>query len=55
LIGRKKIFNIYTLDFEEFLDFKEELQIKEILFKNKKIPLLYKNDIERLFLEYITY
>ncbi len=55
LIWRKKVFNIYTLDFEEFLDFKEELEIKESLFVNKKIALLYKNKIESLFLEYITY
>lgn len=55
LIWRKKIFNIYTLDFEEFLDFKNELELKEIYKNNDKIPLLYKSQFERLFLEYITY
>lgn len=55
LIWRKKVFNIYTLDFEEFLDFKEENEIKNIIFQDKKIPLLYKSKIENLFLEYITY
>lgn len=55
LIWRKKVFNIYTLDFEEFLDFKDESEIKEILFQDKKIPILYKSKIENLLLEYITY
>ena len=55
LIWRKKIFNIYTLDFEEFLDFRDELELKEIYIKNDKIPLLYKSKFEKLFLEYITY
>ncbi len=55
LIWRKKVFNIYTLDFEEFLDFKWEQEIKESLFINKKVPILYKNKIESLFLEYINF
>lgn len=55
LIWRKKVFNIYTLDFEEFLDFKNELEIKDILFKNKKLPLLFKTKVEQLFSEYIIY
>lgn len=55
LVGRKKIFNIYTLDFEEFLDFKNENELKEAIFTNKKIPLLHKTKLDKLFLEYITY
>jgi len=55
LIWRKIIFNIYTLDFDEFLDFKDELELKEIYEKNKQVPLLYKSQFERLLLEYITY
>jgi len=55
LIGRKKVFNMYTLDFEEFLDFKEENEIKTILFKDKNIPLLYRDKIAQLFWEYISY
>lgn len=55
LIWRKKIFNIYTLDFEEFLYFKNELELKEIYKNNDKIPLLYKSQFKILFLEYITY
>jgi len=55
LIWRKKVFNIYTFDFEEFLDFKDEQEIKEILFVNWKIPILYKSKIQSLFVEYITY
>jgi len=55
LIGRKKVFNMYTLDFEEFLDFKEENEIKTILFKDQNIPLLYRDKIAQLFWEYISY
>lgn len=55
LIWRKKVFNIYTLDFEEFLDFKWENELKDILFIDKKIPVLYKSKIDILFSEYITY
>jgi hypothetical protein len=40
---------MYTLDFEEFLDFKEENEIKTILFKDKNIPLLYRDKIAQLF------
>jgi hypothetical protein len=55
LMWRKELYEIITLDFEEFLDFRNELEIKEVLFERKKIPLWYKNRIEELFLEYITY
>jgi hypothetical protein len=30
---------MFTLDFEEFLDFKNETKIKELLFVDKKIPI----------------
>ena len=55
LMGRKRMFEIITLNFEEFLDFRDEHKIKELLFAEKKIPLWYKDRIEELFLEYITY
>lgn len=55
LIWRKKVFNIYTLDFEEFLDFRWEEKIRDILFVDKKLPILYKSKIDKLFLDYITY
>ncbi|MDR2411539.1 MAG: hypothetical protein LBD88_02990 [Candidatus Peribacteria bacterium] len=51
------MFEIFTLNFEEFLDFKDELEIKKWLFIDKKIPIRIadKSKIEQLFLEYITY
>jgi hypothetical protein len=49
------MFEIFTCDFEEFLDFKDEIEIKEILFEKKQFPDFYKSKIEQLFLEYITY
>jgi predicted AAA+ superfamily ATPase len=39
LMGRKELYEIFTLDFEEFLDFQDETQIKNLLFNEKKIPL----------------
>lgn len=55
LIWRKKIFNIYTLDFFEFLDFKNESKLKEKILNNKSVPLIFKSDFDSLFLEYITF
>jgi predicted AAA+ superfamily ATPase len=55
LMGRKEYYEILTLNFEEFLVFREEEQIKQVLFEDKKIPIGYKRRIEELFLEYITY
>ncbi|MDR0282622.1 MAG: hypothetical protein LBI53_04960 [Candidatus Peribacteria bacterium] len=54
-MGRKELYEIFTLDFEEFLDFREEPKIKELLFIDKKLPVGYKSRIQELFLEYITY
>lgn len=55
LIGRKKVFFLPTLDFEEFLDFKGQNEVKDTIFIKKNIPTLQKANIERLFLEYITF
>jgi len=55
LMGRKRMFELFTLDFEEFLDFREEQQLKEILFTHRKMPLWYIERINELFREYITY
>jgi predicted AAA+ superfamily ATPase len=57
LMGRKTMFELFTLDFEEFLDFKEEQEIKKLLFDKKIIPITTsdKSKIEQLFLEYSTY
>ena len=39
LMGRKRMFEMITLSFEEFLDFRDESQIQHLLFTEKKIPL----------------
>ncbi|MCD5382847.1 ATP-binding protein [Candidatus Gracilibacteria bacterium] len=54
LAGRKKIFYIYTLSFNEFLDFKDKIEYKEFLGK-KDIPLLYKTELFNLYYEFINY
>jgi hypothetical protein len=33
------MFEILTLNFEEFLDFKDETDLKKYLFEKKNIPL----------------
>jgi hypothetical protein len=33
------MFEIFTLDFEEFLDFKDEIALKNYLYENKKMPV----------------
>ncbi len=55
LVWRKKIFNIYTLDFFEFLEFKNEIKLQKICLESKNIPDLFRDEIYNLFLEYITY
>lgn len=55
LTGRKKIFNLYTLNFGEFLRFKGEKQIYKIFSEKKKVPLIYKQKFDSYFSEYITY
>jgi hypothetical protein len=55
LMGRKRILHMYSLDFEEFLAFKQETQILQSFFIDKKIPLLLRDRLHQLFLEYCTY
>jgi predicted AAA+ superfamily ATPase len=57
LMGRKRMFELFTLDFEEFLDFKDEQEMKNLLFDKKIIPITTsdKSKIDQLFLEYSTY
>jgi hypothetical protein len=33
------MYEILTLDFEEFLDFKDEIDLKNFIFQNKELPL----------------
>ena len=51
------MFELFTLDFEEFLDFKDEQEIKKLMFDKKIIPITTsdKSKIDQLFSEYITY
>ncbi|MCH2188478.1 ATP-binding protein [Candidatus Gracilibacteria bacterium] len=55
LIGRKKVFSIYTLDFFEFLRFKGESSLVDTLYQQKKIPVLYEQKVWQYFREYVTY
>lgn len=53
LVGRKFLFEIYPLNFDEFLTFKgQEDLLKE---KGKKLPIFSKNRIEKFWREYLTY
>ena len=58
LAGRKRIFNLYPLSFEEFLRFKEVEHLKEeisILRKKANYISPEKDYLNRLFYEYLTY
>ncbi len=51
LVGRKFLFEVYTLSFREFLFFKKE----ETLWSKKKITTYYKKKRDKLWDEYITF
>lgn len=53
LAGRKKIFNVWTLSFKEFLRFKNESELSEKDFK--KISLSEKEKIILYYSEYLVY
>ena len=58
LAGRKKIFELYTLDFEEFLHFKGHDKLIIDLHELRKRPSyisLNKHVLQTLFEEYLTY
>lgn len=55
LIWRKKIFNMYWLDFTEYLEFQWRNDLIKIIETHKRIPLLLEKDIEKIWMEYITY
>ena len=58
LAGRKRLFELFTMDFEEFLFFKNQ---KELLIELKRLKEDYNNkslnerEINHLFNEYLTY
>ena len=54
LAGRKKIFYVYTLNFKEFLVFKNKKELAKELEKEKILDF-YKKDIFIYYKEYITY
>ena len=53
LAGRKKLFNIFSLSFKEFIRFKSEPELAEK--EPTKLTLSEKEKIKILYLEYITY
>lgn len=58
LAGRKKIFTLSTLDFEEFLIFKKYPELAKelnILQSNNEYISLRNNELQQLFDEYMTY
>jgi uncharacterized protein len=58
LAGRKRLFELYTLGFDEFLDFKNHSELKEDWFdmrKNFNLKPLKIQILKNLFNEYIIY
>jgi uncharacterized protein len=58
LAGRKKIFELQTLDFEEFLQFKEQDMLREELLnlrKNVVQKSVYENQLWLMLDEYVNY
>lgn len=55
LVGRKKLFQLYTLNFDEFLRFKNELEIIKELKQRGKVSLINNRKLEQLINEYIIY
>jgi predicted AAA+ superfamily ATPase len=58
LVGRKKIFEMYTLNFDEFLAFKNRKELLEDLHKirnSTKTKSIYKSEIFNLLDEYCNY
>ncbi len=59
LAGRKRLFTLYTLDFDEFLEFKtESTSLTEELIeirKNEKYQSLKRRELSILFSEYLTF
>ncbi|MCK5476014.1 MAG: ATP-binding protein [Candidatus Pacebacteria bacterium] len=53
LAGRKFIFELFGLNFHEFLDFKKDDKIKQ--FYHQKVPDIYHNRLIELWREYLTF
>jgi predicted AAA+ superfamily ATPase len=54
LAGRKRLFELNSLSFKEFLIFKDRNDFADYLNAGT-IPLLYKNEMQRMMMEYILY
>lgn len=57
LTGRKIIFNLYPLSFEEYLSFSGNEELREVLrtFKENEIPEPFRNRIYKAYEEYILW
>lgn len=55
LMGRKRLFYLNTLDFKEFLRFKEDEQLIDEIEKRNTIPPLHLKKLELSLSEYISY
>lgn len=53
LAGRKFIFELFGLNFYEFLEFKKEDEIRQ--FYDKKVPSIYHNRLIELWKEYLSF
>ncbi|MDP2830463.1 MAG: AAA family ATPase, partial [bacterium] len=53
LVGRKFLFELFPLNFNEFLVFKGEEELSAM--KGRKLTLYYKEKLKKLWLEYVTY
>ncbi len=53
LAGRKFIFELFGLNFYEFLEFKKEDEIRQ--FYDKKVPSIYHNRLIELWKEYLAF
>ncbi len=55
LAGRKRIFELPTLSFREHLIFNDRDDLAEMVNTGRKIPLVYRDDINQYFYEYLIY
>jgi len=55
LMGRKRLFALYTLNFKEFLTFKRQTSLLKEIIRQENISLLQEKYLWPLFSEYITY
>jgi predicted AAA+ superfamily ATPase len=54
LTGRKRLFRLLTLSFEEYLIFKDKTELVDYL-NTGDIPQIYQNELLRMMMEYMTF